>query len=251
MGSQESLLHFFCSGRNGDISCGTALLKDLHVVNCRVAVEIVLMAVEGFGEFVKVGIERIEPAGASKSIPVALSNNVSAGADRGEICGNNSVVTRKNRGDAEAAQCGDELLCGARVLLEKLHGDWSLEAAHVAHQLPVLVGGLDDPVPDRLIGVARVADGLIEDEVHAALDQDSVGATQSEDVDLMLPALLVPVRSGVAVHVFVERVTPGIEGWLLDGSAGRRQNQVAWPELKTIRRHLKVCHVLQVPVDSV
>src|SRR6202023_2316145 len=144
-----------------------ALLKDLHVVNCRVAIECMLMAVEGFCQSVEVWIERIEPAGASESIPVALRDDVSAGVEIGEVCGDDSIVSRENWHDAEAAQCGDELLCRARPLLEKFHGDGSLEAAHVAHELPVLVGGLNDPVADSFVGVAGVAKGLVEDEVHA------------------------------------------------------------------------------------
>jgi hypothetical protein len=36
------------------------------------------MAVEGLGEFVEVGIERIEPPGASESVPVTLRDDVSA-----------------------------------------------------------------------------------------------------------------------------------------------------------------------------
>ena len=161
------------------------------------------MTVEGFCEFVEVGIERIEPAGASESVPVTLGDDVSAGMDGSKVCGDDSVVSRENRRDAETAQGGDQLLCRARPLLEKFHGDGSLEAAHVAHQLPVLVGGLDDPVADGFVGVAGVAEGLVEDKVHAALDQDGVGAAQGEDVDLVLPALLVPVRGGVAVDVLV------------------------------------------------
>ena len=51
--SQESLLHFLCIRRYRDIPCGAALLKDLHIVDCRIAVKIVLMAVEGLGELVQ------------------------------------------------------------------------------------------------------------------------------------------------------------------------------------------------------
>ena len=91
----------------------------------------------------------------------------------------------------------------SRPLLEKFSGDGSFKAAHVAHQLPVLVGRLNDPVAYRLIRVAGVTERLIEDNVHAALDQDRVGAAQSEDVDLMLPALLVPVGCGVAINILV------------------------------------------------
>ena len=79
MGAHEGLLHFFCGCGNGYVSGGAALLKDLHVVDCRVAVESVLMAVEGFSEFVEVRIARIEPAGTGKAVPVALSDDVGSG----------------------------------------------------------------------------------------------------------------------------------------------------------------------------
>ena len=77
--SHERLLHFFGGCRNGNVACGAALLKDFHVVNCGVAVEIVLMTVEGFGEFVEVRIARIEPAGTGESVPIALSDDVGSG----------------------------------------------------------------------------------------------------------------------------------------------------------------------------
>ena len=105
-------------------------------------------------------------------------------------------------------------------------GDGFDEAAHVAHQLPVLVGGLGDPVADGEVGVAGVAEGLVEDEVGAALDEDGVGAGEGEDVDLVLPAGVGPVGRGVAVDVFVEGVADFVEGRLFDRGCRRGKDQV-------------------------
>jgi hypothetical protein len=79
VGAHEGLLHFFCGCVDWDVAGRTTLLKDFHVVDCRIAVECVLVAVEGFREFVEVCIERIEPARASEAVPVALGDDVSAG----------------------------------------------------------------------------------------------------------------------------------------------------------------------------
>ncbi len=83
------------------------------------------------------------------------------------------------------------------------------------------MGGLGDPVADGEVGVAGVAEGLVEDEVGASLDEDGVGAGEGEDVDFVLPAGVVPVGGGVAVGVFVEGVAGGVERGLGDG-LGRR-----------------------------
>ena len=109
------------------------------------------------------------------------------------------------------------LLGGGCALVEECEGDGFDEAAHVAHELPVLMGGLGDPAADGEVGVAGVAEGLVEDEVGAALDEDGVGAGEGEDVDLVLPAGVGPVGRGVAVGVFVEGVANFVEGGLGDG----------------------------------
>jgi hypothetical protein len=65
------------------------------------------------------------------------------------------------------------------------------------------MGRLDDPIADGLVGVAGVTEGLVEDKVHTSLDQDGIGTAHCENVDLMLPAILVPVGGGVAINVLV------------------------------------------------
>ena len=76
--------------------------------------------------------------------------------------------------------------------------------------------GLGDPLADGGVGVAGVAEGLVEDEVCAALDEDGVGAGEGEDIDLAAPAGFVPVGRGVSVGVFVEGVAELVEGGLFD-----------------------------------
>src|ERR1700722_17749005 len=98
--------------------------------------------------------------------------------------------------------------------------------------------GLDDPVADGLIGVACVAESLVEDEVHTALDEDGVGAAQGKDVDLMLPTLLIPVGCGVTVDVLVEGIAPGVEGRLFDRGAGRGEREVGRAKLRAVRGDL-------------
>ena len=105
--------------------------------------------------------------------------------------------------------------------MEEGERDGLVETAHVAHELPVLVGRLRDPATDGEVGVAGVAEGLVEDEVGAALDEDGVGAGEGEGVDFVLPAGVGPVGRGVAVRVFVEGVADLVERGLVDGS-GRR-----------------------------
>src|ERR1700737_1864637 len=84
MDTLEGLLYFLRGCGNGDVSCGAALLKDLHVVDCGVAVEFVLMTIKRRGEFVEVGIERIEPARTREAVPIPLSDDMGSGVDRGE-----------------------------------------------------------------------------------------------------------------------------------------------------------------------
>jgi hypothetical protein len=133
-----------------------------------------LMAVERLREFVEVWIAWIEPAWASKSVPVTLSNNVRARMKRSKVGGDNAIVSGQNRCNFKSAQSCNQLLRRVRSLLKKLHGDRSLKATHISHQLPVLVRRLNDPVTNRLIGVASVSEGLVENQVHAALDEDGV-----------------------------------------------------------------------------
>ncbi len=87
------------------------------------------------------------------------------------------------------------------------------------------MGGLGDPVADGEIGVAGVAEGLVEDEVGAALDEDGVGAGEGEDVDLVLPAGVGPVGRGVAVDVFVEGVADFVECGFGDGGGWRGEDE--------------------------
>ena len=113
------------------------------------------------------------------------------------------------------------------------------------------MGGLGDPIADGGVAVAGVAEGLVEDEVGAALDEDGVGAGESEDVDLVLPAGVVPVGRGVAVGVFVERIAELVERGLLDRLQWCRQDELRGAELQAIRGNLQVGDVLEIPVDAV
>ncbi len=118
--------------------------------------------------------------------------------------------------------------------MEQLHGDGLDEAAHVAHELPVLVGGLGDPLADGGVAVACVAEGLVEDEVCAALDEDGVGAGEGEDIDLAAPAGFVPVGRGVSVGVFVQGVAQLVEGGLFDWLLRRWQHRACVAELHSV-----------------
>src|SRR5579871_485042 len=94
--------------------------------------------------------------------------------------------------------------------------------------------GLGDPLANGGVGVACVAEGLVEDEVCAALDEDGVGAGEGEDVDLAAPAGFVPVGRGVSVYVFVEGVAELVEGWFFDWLRRRWQDCVCWAELHSV-----------------
>ena len=238
-------------GADGDVAAGSAFLKDFHVVEGGVAVEVVLMAVEAGGEVGEVGVAGIDPAGAGEAVPVALGDDVGVGVEGGEVGGNDAVVAGEDGGDAEGAEAGDEAFGGGRALVQEVEGDGFDEAAHVAHELPVLVGGLGDPVADGEVGVAGVAEGLVEDEVGAALDEDGVGAGEGEDVDFVLPAGVGPVGRGVAVGVFVEGVADFVEGGFGDGRGGRGEDEVGGAELKAVGGDLEVGGVFEVPVDAV
>ena len=74
-----------------------------------------------------------------------------------------------------------------------------------------------DPLADFDIGVANVAERFIDRKIVASLDEDRVKPGEGQDVDLMLPTIEVPVRCGVSVSVFVERIAKAIEGWSCDG----------------------------------
>jgi len=221
MSGEESGLNQFSGRTNGDVAAGSAFLEDLHVVEGRVAEEVALMAVEAGGEGSEVGVAGIDPAGAGEAVPVALGDDVGVGVERGEVGGNDAVVAGKDGCNAEGPEAGDDFLGGGCALVEERQGDGLDEAAHVAHELPVLVGGLGDPAADGEVGVAGVAEGFVEDEVGAALDEDGVGAGEGEDVDFVLPAGVGPVGRGVAVDVFVEGIAGFVDRWLGDGGGGR------------------------------
>ena len=148
------------AGPTGTSPLAPAFLEDFHVVEGGVAVEVVLMAVEAGGEGGEVGVAGIDPAGAGEAVPVALRDDVGAGVESGEVGGNDAVVAGEDGGDAEGAEHGDEAFGGGRALVQEVERDGFDEAAHVAHELPVLMGGLGDPVADGEVGVAGVAEGL-------------------------------------------------------------------------------------------
>ena len=226
VGGEEGGLDEAGGGAYGDVAGGSSLLKDFHVVEGGVAEEVVLVAVEAGGESGEVGVAGVDPAGAGEAVPVALSDDVGSGVERGEVCGDDAVVAGEDGGDAEGAEHGDEVLGGGGAFVEEVEGDGFDEAAHVAHELPVLVGGLGDPVADGEVGVAGVAEGLVEDEVGSSLDEDGVGSGEGEDVDFALPAGVGPVGRGVAVDVFVEGVAGLVDRGLGDGSGGRGEDEV-------------------------
>ena len=111
MGFVQRCLDALCGLAYGDVACGSTLLKDFHVVYGRVAVELVLMAVEGCCEGCEVGVAGVDPAGAGEAVPVSLGDDVSAGMEGGEVCGDDAVVAGQDWGDAEFAEHCDEFLC--------------------------------------------------------------------------------------------------------------------------------------------
>ena len=67
----------------------------------------------------------------------------------------------------------------------------------------------------------------------------------------MLPASEAPIGGSVTVGVLVESVAMGIEGWLQDWVLNRRQGQPWGAQLASIRRHVEVRDVLEIPIDAV
>ncbi len=110
MSSFERLLHLLCGGADGDVARGAALLEDLHVVDGGVAVELVLVPVEGVRELTEMRVARVDPAGSREAVPVALRDDVGTRIHGGEVCRNDAIVAGEHRRDAEAAEHGDEVL---------------------------------------------------------------------------------------------------------------------------------------------
>ena len=159
-----------------------------------VAEELALVLVEGGGEAGEGGVAGVEPAGALEAVPgLGLHDYMGAGDVGGEVCGDDSPEAGEDGGDAEGAELVDDAPGGVGALLHEGERDGLDEAAHVAHPLPVLVGGLGDPVADGGVGVAEVEEGLVDGEIVAALDEDGVEAGEGEDVDLVLEASEVPI----------------------------------------------------------
>src|SRR5215813_7094955 len=104
MRPHKGLLYSLGGHRNRNVACCPALLKYLHVINCRIPIEIVLMPIERFCEFVEMRIARVQPTRACKAIPLTLGYHVGSGVQRGEVSGNDAVVPGQDRSNTQAAE---------------------------------------------------------------------------------------------------------------------------------------------------
>ncbi len=247
----KSLLDLLRRHAHRDVARSATLLKHLHVVDRGFAEKHPLVPVERLRQEREAAVARVQPAGPHKAVPVTLCDDMRPGVHRAEVRRHNAVVARQHRRDSQAAQTADQTAGRGRALPEQGKRNRLLKAAHVAHQLPVLVGRLHQPVPDRLVRVPGIAKGLVQDQVRAPLDQHRVESAQRQHIDLVLPPGVAPVRGRIPVHVLVQRVAPAVPRTLFDRGGRRGQLKPGGAELRAIGRYLQVRNILQVPVHAV
>src|SRR6185437_16826006 len=66
----------------------------------------------------------------------------------------------------------------------------------------------------------------------------------------MLPPSEVPVWCGIAVRIFIQRITEGVERWIHHDAGDRGKAQARVAKLAAIRRDVQMCDVLEIPVHA-